>query len=186
MTPYILASASPRRREICELADIPVEILPAPDGVEPPPDLTLSPQEAVLRVAKAKAEAVAKDHPDRTVIGADTTVWLNGEPLGKPRDAADASAMLRRLSGNTHQVITAVWVCSPHKSNGFHDTADVTFYPMSEEDIAAYIATNEPMDKAGSYGIQGKGMVYIETLHGDFYTVMGLSGAKLKRFLKEF
>lgn len=186
MTPYILASASPRRREICELADIPVEILPAPDGVEPPPDTALSPQEAVLRVAKAKTEAVAKDHPDRIVIGADTTVWLENEPLGKPANEAEAAAMLRRLSGNTHQVVTAVWVCSPTKCAGFHDTADVTFYPMSEEDIAAYIATGEPMDKAGSYGIQGKGMAYIEGLHGDFYTVMGLSGAKLKRFLKEF
>ncbi|MBE6768363.1 MAG: septum formation protein Maf [Ruminococcaceae bacterium] len=186
MTPYILASASPRRREICALADIPVEILPAPDGVEPPPDASLSPQEAVLRVARAKAEAVANDHPDRIVIGADTTVWLGREPLGKPADEADAAAMLRKLSGNTHQVVTAVWVCSPQKCAGFHDTADVTFYPMSEEDIAAYIATGEPMDKAGAYGIQGKGMVYIEALHGDFYTVMGLSGAKLKRFLNEF
>jgi len=186
VTPYILASASPRRREICALADIPVEILPAPDGVEPPPDSSLSPQEAVLRVARAKAEAVANDHPDRIVIGADTTVWLGREPLGKPADEADAAAMLRKLSGNTHQVVTAVWVCSPQKCAGFHDTADVTFYPMSEEDIAAYIATGEPMDKAGAYGIQGKGMVYIEALHGDFYTVMGLSGAKLKRFLNEF
>ena len=186
MTPYILASASPRRREICALADIPVEILPAPDGVEPPPDPALSPQEAVLRVAKAKAEAVACDHPDRIVIGADTTVWLGNAPLGKPADEADAAAMLRKLSGNTHQVVTAVWVCSPQKCAGFHDTADVTFYPMSEADIAAYIATGEPMDKAGAYGIQGKGMVYIEALHGDFYTVMGLSGAKLKRFLNEF
>lgn len=168
------------------MADIPVEILPAPDGVEPPPDPALSPQEAVLRVARAKAEAVACDHPDRIVIGADTTVWLGNEPLGKPTDEREAAAMLRKLSGNTHQVVTAVWVCSPLKCGGFHDTADVTFYPMSEEDIAAYIATGEPMDKAGSYGIQGKGMVYIEALHGDFYTVMGLSGAKLKRFLKEF
>lgn len=186
MTPYILASASPRRREICELAEIPVTILPAPDGVEPPPDPTLSPQEAVLAVARAKAEAVAKNHPDRIVIGADTTVWFGNEPLGKPADEAEAAVMLRKLSGNTHQVVTAVWVCSPQKCAGFHDTADVTFYPMSEEDIAAYIATKEPMDKAGSYGIQGRGMVYIEALHGDFYTVMGLSGAKLKRFLKEF
>ena len=85
MTPYILASASPRRREICELADIPVEILPAPDGVEPPPDPALSPQEAVLRVARAKAEAVANDHPDRIVIGADTVVAVDGEILGDGR-----------------------------------------------------------------------------------------------------
>ncbi len=185
MKPYILASASPRRREICELADIPVEILPAPDGAEPAADLSLTPQEAVTAVARAKAEAVAARHPDRTVIGADTTVWLDGEPLGKPADAADAAMMLRRLSGRTHQVITAVWVCSPARCDGFADTAEVTFFPLSEREIVEYIATGEPLDKAGAYGIQGRGMVYVEKINGDFYTVMGLSGAKLKRFLQE-
>ena len=186
LKPYVLASASPRRREICELADIPVDILPAPDGVEPPPDQTLSPQEAVLAVARAKAEAVAATNPDRLVIGADTTVWLDGEPLGKPANEAEAASMLRRLAGRTHQVVTAVWVCSPARADGFADTAEVTFYPMTEEEIAAYIATGEPLDKAGAYAIQGRGMAYIQALHGDFYTVMGLSGAKLKLFLQEF
>lgn len=183
---YILASASPRRREICELADIPVEILPAPDSAEPPFDRTLSPEEASLRVARAKAEAVATDHPDRIVIGADTSVWIEGEVLGKPVDAADAAAMLGRLQGRAHRVITAVWVCAPSGADGFADAAEVVFYPMSEEEIAAYIATGEPMDKAGAYGIQGRGMRYIQELHGDFYTVMGLSGAKLARFLRQF
>lgn len=186
MTPYILASASPRRREICELADIPVDILPAPDEAEPAPDAALSPAEAAMAVARAKAEAVAAQHPTRIVIGADTTVWLDGEPLGKPQDAADAAAMLRRLAGRTHQVITAVWVCAPHRCDGFADTAEVTFYPLTEQEIADYIATGDPLDKAGAYGIQGRGMVCVEKLHGDFYTVMGLPGAKLKRFLKDF
>lgn len=183
---YILASASPRRREICELANIPVEILPAPDGAEPSADPALTPQEAVLSVARAKAEAVARLHPDRTVIGADTTVWLDGEPLGKPQNEADAAAMLGRLSGRTHQVVTAVWVCAPTRCDGFADTAEVTFFPLSEEEIADYVATGDPLDKAGAYGIQGRGMVCVDKLNGDFYTVMGLSGAKLKRFLKSF
>ena len=186
MKPYILASASPRRREICELAAIPVEIIPAPDGAEPEADVSLTPQQAVLAVARAKAEAVAAKYPDRTVIGADTTVWLDGEPLGKPLDAADAAAMLRRLAGRAHQVVTAVWVCSPARCDGFADTAEVTFFPLSEREIADYVATGDPLDKAGAYGIQGPGMVCIDKLNGDFYTVMGLSGAKLKRFLQTF
>jgi septum formation protein len=186
MNTYILASGSPRRREICQLADISVEIIPAPDSVEPPLDLTISPEEAVLPVARAKAEAVAAAYPHRTVIGADTTVWVDDTPLGKPADEREAAAMLRKLQGRSHRVLTAVWVCAPGKAGGFVDGAEVTFYPMTEEDIAAYIATGEPLDKAGAYGIQGRGMAYIERLNGDFYTVMGLSGGKLKRFLAEF
>lgn len=186
MNTYILASGSPRRREICQMADIPVEIIPAPDSVEPPLNLALPPEQSVLAVARAKAEAVAAAHPGRTVIGADTTVWVDDTPLGKPADEREAAAMLRRLQGRAHRVLTAVWVCGPGKAAGFVDGADVTFYPMSEGEIAAYIATGEPLDKAGAYGIQGRGMVYIQRLNGDFYTVMGLSGAKLKRFLAQF
>lgn len=186
MTPYILASGSPRRREICRMAGIPVEICPAPDDAEPPLDPTRSPEEAALAVARAKAEAVAAARPDRVVIGADTSVWVDGRALGKPTDAADACRMLRLLQGRAHRVITAVWVCAPGHADGFTDAAEVVFYPMSEQEIAAYVATGEPMDKAGAYGVQGFGMRYIRELHGDFYTVMGLSGAKLSRFLRDF
>lgn len=185
MTPYILASGSPRRREICHMADILVEICPAPDSAEPPLDRSLSPEQAALRVARAKAEAVAAQHPDRVVIGADTSVWIGSEVLGKPTDEADAAAMLQRLQGRAHRVITAVWVCAPGGADGFADAAEVVFYPMTEAEIASYIATGEPMDKAGAYGVQGRGMRYIREIHGDFYTVMGLSGAKLSRFLAE-
>ncbi len=186
MIPYILASGSPRRQEICRMADIPVEIFPAPDGAEPPLDPAPSPEEAALAVARAKAEAVAAAHPDRVVIGADTSVWVDDEALGKPVDAADACRMLRLLQGRAHRVITAVWVCAPGRADGFADATEVVFYPMSEQEIAAYVATGEPMDKAGAYGVQGRGMRYIRELHGDFYTVMGLSGAKLSRFLRNF
>lgn len=186
MTPYILASGSPRRQEICRMADIPVEVCPAPDSAEPPLPPDLSPEQAAIAVARAKAEAVAADHPDRIVIGADTSVWVDGDVLGKPADEAEAAAMLWRLQGRAHRVITAVWVCAPQRADGFADTAEVVFYPMTEREIAGYVATGEPMDKAGAYGVQGRGMRYIRELHGDFYTVMGLSGAKLCRFLRGF
>lgn len=183
---YILASASPRRREICRMAGLPVEICPAPDEAEPAVDRALPPEEAVLQVARAKAEAVFKNHPDRVVIGADTSVWIDGEVLGKPADDGEAADMLRRLQGRSHKVITAVWVCAPHRADGFADATEVTFYPMSEGDIADYVATGEPRDKAGAYGVQGRGMRYVAEIHGDYYTVMGLSGAKLCRFLEDF
>lgn len=186
MPSYILASASPRRQEICRMADIPVTVCPAPDDVEPPLNRALSPDEAALAVARTKAEAVAAQHPAHVVIGADTTVWLDDDVLGKPTDAADACRMLRRLQGRTHRVRTAVWVCAPTRADGFVDAAEVVFYPMTDEEIAAYVATGEPLDKAGAYGIQGYGMRFIQELHGDFYTVMGLSGAKLRRFLRGF
>lgn len=181
---YMLASGSPRRREICALAGIPVEVCPAPDSAEPPLNRALSPEEAALQVARAKAEAVAAEHPDRVVIGADTSVWIEGEVLGKPTDEADAAAMLRRLQGRAHRVITAVWVCAPGGADGFADAAEVVFYPMSEEEIAAYIATGEPMDKAGAYAIQGECVVFIKEIRGEYNNVVGLPVARLYQELK--
>lgn len=108
--------------------------------------------------------------------------WTAGA-LGKPRDEAEAVEMLLSLQGKTHQVMTGVWVCSPDKHGGFVDAAEVTFYPMTREEAAAYAATGEPLDKAGAYGIQGRGMRFIQGIRGDFYTVMGLPGARLARFL---
>lgn len=182
MEPLILASASPRRREICDLLGLTYEVIPAVG--EEPLDLALPLQEAVLRVARAKAEEVAARHPGRLVLGADTTVAVDGRPLGKPRDVADAAAMLRSLQGGWHRVLTGVWVCSPAGGRGFVSCADVCFYPMTGEEIAAYIATGEPMDKAGAYGIQGKGMRFIKEIRGDFYAVMGLPGGALWHFLQ--
>lgn len=178
--PLLLASASPRRREILALLDIPFDVCPArresaPDG--------LPPAERVLALARCKAEEVAAAHPDRLVVGADTMVVLDGRALGKPRDEAEAVEMLLSLQGKTHQVMTGVWVCSPDKHGGFVDAAEVTFYPMTREEAAAYAATGEPLDKAGAYGIQGRGMRFIQGIRGDFYTVMGLPGARLARFL---
>ncbi len=179
--PLILASASPRRREICDLLGIRYTVCPATG--ELPMDAQLSPEEAILRVARGKATAVAAAHPQAVVLGADTAVVVDDEILGKPQNEDDAKAMLRRLSGRTHRVITGVWVCGDGYNDGFADSAEVTFFPLSEADIAAYVATGEPMDKAGAYAVQGFGARYICGIHGDFYTVMGLPSGRLYRFL---
>ena len=180
----VLASASPRRREILTLLGEDFEIRPALSEI--PPDPALPAEKAVLAVARCKAEEVAALYPDRLVIGADTIVVAEGAILGKPRDAADAARMLRLLAGRRHQVMTGVWCCSPALADGFTDTAEVSFFSMTEEEIAEYVASGEPMDKAGAYAIQGIGMRYIEGLQGDFYTVMGLPGGRLRRFLRKF
>lgn len=189
MQPYILASASPRRREICDLLGFAYEVIPAQREETLNPALPL--EEGVLAIARAKAEEVAAAHPSRIVIGADTVVAVDADGtgervLGKPADAAQAAEMLRLLQGRRHRVLTAVWVAAPDGGRGFTDQTQVEFLPMSEEDIAAYLATGEPLDKAGAYGIQGYGMRYIRGICGDFYTVMGLPGARLRLFMKNF
>ena len=148
---WILASASPRRREICERMGVAVEILPA--AGEPPLDRSLPLEEAVRLVARAKAEEIAARCPERRVLGADTVVEIDGQVLGKPRDKREAADMLRRLSGRAHRVLTGVWAAGPGCGCGFTSAAQVEFEPMTDEEIAAYVATGEPMDKAGAYGI---------------------------------
>lgn len=180
--PIVLASASPRRREICDILGLTYTVCPA--RTELPADPTLPAAQAILQVARGKAEEVAAQYPDEIVLGADTAVVVDDRILGKPCDTEDAKAMLRLLSGSTHQVITAVWVCGGDYNDGFADCAEVTFFPMTEQDIEAYVASGEPMDKAGAYAIQGVGARYIERLCGDFYTVMGLPCGRLLRFLQ--
>lgn len=184
----VLASASPRRREICELLGLTVEIRPA--AAEPPFNPNLSPEENALAVARAKSREVALSlGTDRPVLGADTSVILDTDEgplaLGKPQDEADARRMLRMLQGRSHRVLTGVWVCTADREDGFVSEATVHFAPMSDDEIAAYVATGEPMDKAGAYGIQGRCLRYIDGIEGDFYTVMGLPAAALWRFLQE-
>ncbi len=180
--PLILASASPRRREICDLLGWTYTVCPA--TTELPADTTLTPEDAILRVARGKAEEVAATEPNAWVLGADTAVVVDDRLLGKPQDEAEAAAMLRLLSGRTHRVVTAVWVSGPEMNTGFADSAEVTFYPMSEPDIAAYVATGEPMDKAGAYAVQGLGARYIRGICGDFFTVMGLPAGRLYQFMQ--
>ena len=183
-----MASASPRRREILQTLGVPFEVCPALS--EQPIDPTLPIEEAVLKTAASKAREVAKKFPDRAVLGADTVVVLpaeeGGEVLGKPTSPAHAAEMLRRLSGRNHRVMTAVYLCTPQGNDGFTDTVHVAFYPMSERDIADYLDSGEPFDKAGAYGIQGLGSRYVRVIAGDFFTVMGLPAGRLWQFLAKF
>ena len=177
----VLASASPRRRELLEKAgvDFTVRVSQAEEHIEP----GTPPHEAVMQLAMQKAQAVARECPDDLVIGADTVVVLDGEILGKPADEADAARMLRRLSGQTHTVYTGVCLVRAGKTETFFEQTQVTFYPLTDDEIAAYVATGEPMDKAGAYGIQGRGCTLVREIRGDYFNVVGLPVAALYRRL---
>jgi septum formation protein len=164
----VLASGSPRRRQLLEMLGIPIEVRPShiPELRNPGE----SPQAYAERLAREKAASV----PGPLVLGADTTVVLDGEVLEKPVDAADALRMLRRLQGRVHQVITAIALKTPDRMLGATDLTAVTFRPADDDSLRAYVATGEPMDKAGAYGIQGYGAALVERIDGDFFGVMGL------------
>jgi septum formation protein len=143
------------------------------------------PPEHAERLARSKAETIAVREPAAVVIGADTIVVLDGDILGKPRDAVEATTMLRRLSGRTHTVHTAVAVAHGGRTASGVESVEVTFRPLNDTQIASYIATSEPMDKAGAYGIQGYGAVIVERVHGDYFAVMGLALGRLVGLLDE-
>ena len=181
----ILASQSPRRIELMREAGFDIAVMPA--DIDETPLADESPFELVERLARAKALEIARtgDTPDETIVAADTIVALDGTPLGKPTDEADAQRMLHALSGTTHQVATSVCIVRGGQPNSFVDITDVTFFELTDEEIDAYIATGEPMDKAGAYGIQGTyGRMLVERIDGDFYNVVGLPIAKVVRALK--
>lgn len=199
MSQIILASQSPRRKELLEQIGLEFEICPA-KGEE---IITKSiPEEVVMELSKQKAEEVAAmvssyvmEHKDITtpsdilVIGADTVVAYDGKILGKPVDEADAKRMLSMLSGNTHSVFTGVTLVLIDKSGRagelvFYEKTDVKMHKMTEQEIDRYIATGEPMDKAGSYGIQGKCAIYIEKIDGDYNNVVGLPITRIYQELK--
>ncbi len=178
----ILASGSPRRREL--LGCITNEFKICVSGAEEAVPAGLTPAETVEALAKLKGEAVFAEHPEDTVIAADTVVIVDGELLGKPASPEDACAMLRRLSGRTHEVYTGVYIARPGRVSVFHDRTEVTFYPLTDEEIRAYVATGEPFDKAGAYGIQGRGALLVKGIRGDFYNVMGFPVARVARALR--
>ena len=178
----ILASQSPRRRELLALVGIPHEVRPADlDETVWPGEI---PEAHAERLARSKAEAIAAREPGAVVIGADTIVVLDGDILGKPNDEADAAATLRRLSGRTHTVHTAVAVARDGHTVSGVESVEVTFRPLTDTQIETYIATGEPMDKAGAYGIQGYGAVIVERVHGDYFAVMGLALGRLVALLE--
>ncbi len=176
----ILASASPRRKEIFTLADLSFEVLPS--SVEEVVTKEI-PHEVVMELASQKAWDIWEKTPkDRMVVGADTVVACDGKILGKPKDEEDAFKMLSMLSGRTHQVYTGVSLIWKDREHTFYEETEVTFYPMTEEEILKYISTKEPMDKAGAYGIQGKAAAFIRGICGDYYNVVGFP---IARFLQE-
>lgn len=178
----ILASNSPRRAEILKQGGFSFEKRVADT------DETLSngilPAEAVEVLAQRKGRAVPRA-ADEVLLAADTVVALDGRILGKPADSADAEAMLKMLSGRTHSVFTGVYITDGEREFLFHTETRVTFYPLTQAEVAAYVQSGEPMDKAGAYGIQGRGALFVEKIDGDYFNVVGLPLAKTAKMLKE-
>lgn len=172
LPPLILASQSPRRRELLAAAGVEFSIIVR--DTEELKNAPMTPQELCLHNARAKAEAVFREYPDSTVIGADTLVFLDGRPLGKPQDEEEARSMLRMLSARTHHVCTAVSIQSPLGVKDIAVLTEVTFRPLAEEDIRRYMELVDVMDKAGSYAFQEHGEMIISSVRGDTDNVIGL------------
>ncbi len=183
MRKIILASASPRRRELLTLADIKYSLCIKSVDETVPEGLT--PEEGAEYTAEQKTLPVALANPDAIVIGADTIVVQGDEVFGKPADEENARRMLYRLSGKEHKVITGVCLTAGDVRVKFHETSTVRFYKLDRDEINRYIKSGEPMDKAGAYGIQGKGALLVESIEGDFYNVVGLPIARLARELRK-
>jgi septum formation protein len=179
----VLASASPRRRDLLNLIGIVHEVRPANIDETMRPDEV--PRRHAERLAREKASAIAMRDPDLITIGADTIVVVDGNVLGKPVDKEDAARMLAMLSGREHTVITAVAVSRGKKLRSSVEEVQVTFRSLGKEEIDAYIATGEPMDKAGAYGIQGYGATIVERVEGDYFAVMGLPLVRLVGLMRD-
>ena len=181
----VLASASPRRKELLSLVFSNFRIVPSDFDESAVPD-SLSPREHVLHSATMKARDVARRCPDALVIGADTVVVVEERILGKPGDADRAREMLGLLSGRTHQVYTGVALIHGGRERRGFECTDVVFSKLTDEVVNRYVATGEPLDKAGAYAIQGKGSVLISSISGCYPNVVGLPLHKLGTLLKEF
>lgn len=178
----ILASQSPRRKELMGLFGIPFTVRVADINEFMDPDKP--PFQEVARVSRQKAEAVTRN-PDDIVIAADTVVVCDGRVLGKPRDEADAIGMLSQLSGRAHQVMTGITVLRGSTCLTHTEVTDVYFRQLAPEEIQRYVRTGDPMDKAGSYGIQSGGALFVQRLEGDYFNVVGLPVCRLHMLLKQ-
>ena len=184
MARIILASGSPRRQELLRRMGITDFTVRVPEVEEYFP-AGLTPEETVCYISREKSQAVASD-ADEIVITADTMVFLDDKKLGKPADEAEALRMLTALQGRHHTVCTGVTVRQGDRSLTETETTEVYFRPATREELLGYIATGEPMDKAGAYGIQGKGSLLVEKINGDYFNVMGLPVMRLSRMLERF
>ncbi len=188
MKKIILASASPRRKELLSKMGIDYEVVVS--DIDEGKIKGMLPEQLVQVLASQKAKAVAEDigKANRLIIGADTIVVLNNKVLGKPANSLEATKMLKSLSGQKHQVYTGVAIVDTDtgKEELFVEKTNVYMKHINDQEIQTYVATKEPLDKAGSYGIQGKGGVFIEKIEGDYFTVMGLPISQLYDHLKKF
>ncbi|MDS9471329.1 nucleoside triphosphate pyrophosphatase [Sporosarcina pasteurii] len=182
--PIILASESPRRKELLQKLGIPFQTMKSNvvENVESTPS---SVNRYVTELAIEKAKAIAKHHVEKAVIGADTIVSFNGKVFPKPKDKEQAKQFLQTLSGQTHLVITAVAIMYAGEAHSFFSETKVTFYELDDAMIDAYIETGDCFDKAGAYGIQSGGLLFVQALSGDYYSVMGLPVAQLSRVLQD-
>jgi septum formation protein len=176
-----LASSSPRRSELLKMAGYEFTVEPA--SINETVLHGTPAMQIVEQLSARKAEAIAKLHPNDTILAADTLVVMRGRVLGKPKDEENAKAMLRLLSANVHQVYTGYTIISGKQFLCGHEVTSVEFYALTQQDIDGYVATGEPMDKAGAYGIQGKGALFVKRINGDFYNVVGLPIGKISRIL---
>lgn len=184
MKQVILASKSPRRKELLSLLGIEFDAIPA--DIDEQIDTNNNLVSEIEKLSYQKAFHIYKDHKDALIIGSDTIVKINDKVLGKPKDYAQAKQMLEMLSDNCHEVVTGVTIISDDKVETFSSVAKVTFYKLTDQEIDDYIKTNEPMDKAGAYAIQGLGAKFIKSIDGDFYTIMGLPIAELYHRLQKY
>ena len=182
----ILASGSPRRRELLDKFGIDYEILPAQGEESAPPELTPGERVKVLAAQKAEETAHRVNDPAAVILAADTLVELDGEVLGKPGASERARAMLRALSGREHRVWSGVCIREGERILAESECTAVRFRALSDAEIEAYIATGEPLDKAGAYGYQGLASLFVERIEGDFFNVMGLPVCRMGQMLRKF
>ncbi len=183
MQKIILASESVRRREL--LTQIGMNFQTKAKRTQEDFDMSLGLEEALMQVAQTKAQVIAEDYPNDIVIGADTIVVIDDQILGKPKNPEHAKQMLQQLSNRTHQVYTGVAIIHPKGNELFYEKSEVTFYELDESLIDEYIKSKACNDKAGSYGIQDKGCLFVESIKGDYNNIVGLPIAQLYRKLKE-
>ena len=181
--PILLASKSPRRRELFAMVRENFEC--AESGVDESVITETDPEALCEALAKLKCLDVAAKHPDRVVVGCDTVVTLDGRILGKPHSREEAFEMLRSLSGREHRVVTGVYVYTPAREAGFAHSSTVRFLPLSDDDINAYIDTGDPFDKAGAYGIQNGASRFVDSVSGDYFSILGLPISRLHLLLRE-
>lgn len=183
MSSIILASKSPRRQELIKF--ITEDFICIPSNITETVPENTKPENIAEILASLKANDIYKTNPGNIVIGCDTVVICNNQVLGKPENQQKAKEMLKMLSGNKHKVITGCSVIKNNKEHIFKCITEVEFYKLSDEEIDSYVASGEPFDKAGAYGIQGKGSLFVKGISGDYFNVVGLPVSMLARKLKE-